>query len=174
MKTAIKYQIVPFMEDSPSIQRKCHGNFIDMFKTWVKYLSIDFQESHRNMFFLALNTYISIPKYYVFFEVGSLERAYCLSTFKSILMNWKYLMSDNESYYSDEKIIRSRQMYFFSTLSREFPSIFDYLFNIWIEEIDGIIYHYTGEYQFSEEDEGECKKINIIQYLIMKLRGQIV
>lgn len=148
------------------------GSFRQMFNTWLYYLNSDFKEGNNIKFFEYLNNRFPLPKYYRFDGLGKgdyrfdLRKFYYISPFRE----WKQMFFEPyEGYFENPHF--NRVWCFYDALNRAvFPSIFDYLFNIWIEEIDNISYRYYNYYVYLEK----YKKVNFLQYLIMKLRGQIV
>lgn len=165
--------------DNFFLKRVVVGSFPEMVNTWLYYLKSDFKEGNNTKFFEFLNQRFPLPKYYRFDALGEGKRSWCIEYFKLIKREWKELMEnppsfylpENELYDDEQILLERRRLTFFNVLSNsELPSIFDYLFNIWIEEIDAIHYHYYKQFTYLEN----YKKVNFLQYLIMKLRGQII
>lgn len=157
--------------DNFFLEKIVTGSFMEMVNTWLYYLQTDFKEGNNIKFFNYLNCRFYLPKYYRFDSLGSAERSSSVGSFLSLINMWKHLMRNTPTFYSESHIINSRKSNFFYGLNNnELPSIFDYLFNIWIEEIDNIRYFQYKQYTYLDEYE----KINFLQYLIMKLKGQII
>lgn len=149
-------------------QTVVHGSFRQMFNTWYYYLQSDFKEGNNTQFFEYLNKRFPLPKYYRFDGVCFSSDFYqnCLS-YSHMIWLWKRVMKD---YQCDFISLLAKNSFFNGLSENRLPSIFDYLFNIWIEKIDDIPYHYYQNYTYLNV----YKKINCLQFLLMKLRGQII
>jgi len=154
--------------DNFFLERVAIGSFLEMVNTWLYYLQTDFKEGNNIKFFHYLNNRYNLPKYYRFDNVCFSSDFYqnCLS-YEHMIWLWKRVMKD---YQCDFISLLAKNSFFNGLSENRLPSIFDYLFNIWIQEIDDIPYHYYKQYTYLEKYE----KINCLQYLIMKLRGQII
>lgn len=144
------------------------GSFRQMVNTWLYYINSDFKEGKNITFFEYLNNWGFIPNYYKFDAICFNSNFYqnCYS-FEHMVWLWKQAM---KNYQNDWMLPLAKKCFFDGLSENRLPSIFDYLFNIWIQRIDEIHYHYYKQYTYLES----YKKVNCIQYLIMKLRGQIV
>ncbi len=148
------------------------GTFKEMINTWLDYLSIPFKEGNNVKFFDYLNRRQNLKTLYRFDGLGRGEHHYFIrhNYFVNPFLSWKYLFfPPYDDYLNDEHF--NRIWIFYDSLNCAcFPSIFDYLFNIQITEIDEIHYLYYELYTYNENN----KVVNFVEYLIMRLRGQIV